>query len=75
MPREETVTSLFPMFLKLAEKPCLVVGAGKVGEPKIGSLIDTGARIHVVALRASDTVREWAGAGKIRTRPARVLGE
>ena len=60
------MTSLFPMFLKLAGKDCLVVGAGKVGEPKIGGLIDTGARIHVVAIEASNTVREWASAGKIQ---------
>jgi precorrin-2 dehydrogenase/sirohydrochlorin ferrochelatase len=53
------------MFMKLAGKACLVVGAGKVGEPKIGGLIDTGARIHVVAIAASDQVREWADAGKI----------
>jgi precorrin-2 dehydrogenase/sirohydrochlorin ferrochelatase len=53
------------MFMKLAGKQCLVVGAGKVGEPKIGGLIDTGARIHVVAISASDLVREWAGARKI----------
>jgi precorrin-2 dehydrogenase/sirohydrochlorin ferrochelatase len=59
------VTNLFPMFMKLAGKQCLVVGAGKVGEPKIGGLIDTGARIHVVAISASDQVREWAAAGKI----------
>lgn len=59
------MTSLFPMFMKLAGKECLVVGAGKVGEPKIGGLIDTGARIHVVANAASDQVREWANAGKI----------
>jgi precorrin-2 dehydrogenase / sirohydrochlorin ferrochelatase len=59
------VTNLFPMFMKLAGKQCLVVGAGKVGEPKIGGLIDTGARIHVVAIAASDQVREWANAGKI----------
>ena len=59
------MTNLFPMFLKLAGKQCLVVGAGKVGEPKIGGLIDTGARIHVVALEASGQVREWADAGKI----------
>jgi len=59
------VTSLFPMFMKLAGKPCLVVGAGRVGEPKIGGLIDTGACIHVVAIAASDQVREWANAGKI----------
>jgi len=59
------VTNLFPMFIKLAAKPCLVVGAGKVGEPKIGALIDTGASVQVVAIAASGQVREWADAGKI----------
>jgi precorrin-2 dehydrogenase / sirohydrochlorin ferrochelatase len=54
------------MFLKLKGKRCLVVGAGRVGEPKIGGLIDTGADIHVVALEASETVHGWANAGKIR---------
>src|SRR5216684_2023850 len=53
------------MFMKLAGKQCLVVGAGKVGEPKIGGLIDTGARVHVVAIASSGQVREWASAGKI----------
>jgi precorrin-2 dehydrogenase/sirohydrochlorin ferrochelatase len=53
------------MFMKLTGKQCLVVGAGKVGEPKIGGLIETGARIQVVALQASNKVREWAAAGKI----------
>jgi precorrin-2 dehydrogenase/sirohydrochlorin ferrochelatase len=53
------------MFMKLSGKRCLVVGAGKIGEPKIGGLMDTGARIHVVAIAASDQVREWADAGKI----------
>jgi precorrin-2 dehydrogenase/sirohydrochlorin ferrochelatase len=59
------VTNLFPMFLKLAGKQCLVVGAGKVGEPKIGGLIDTGASVHVVAIEASGQVHDWADAGKI----------
>jgi len=59
------VTNLFPMFMKLTGTQCLVVGAGKVGEPKIGGLIDTGARLHVVAIEASSQVREWADAGKI----------
>ena len=38
---------------------------GKVGEPKIGGLLETGARVHVVALEASEAVQEWARAGKI----------
>ena len=59
------MTSLFPMFLKLEGRQCLVVGAGRVGEPKIGGLLESGARIRVVALDASPTVREWAHAGKI----------
>jgi precorrin-2 dehydrogenase/sirohydrochlorin ferrochelatase len=59
------VTSLFPMFVKLQGRHILVIGAGKVGEPKIGGLLDTGARVRVVALEASPTVREWAREGKI----------
>jgi precorrin-2 dehydrogenase / sirohydrochlorin ferrochelatase len=59
------MSNLFPMFLKLEGKRCLVVGAGKVGEPKIGGLIDTGALVHVVALEATSAVHEWAKAGKI----------
>jgi precorrin-2 dehydrogenase/sirohydrochlorin ferrochelatase len=53
------------MFMKLEGKQCLVVGAGNVGEPKIGGLLETGARIRVVALNASSVVREWANAGRI----------
>jgi precorrin-2 dehydrogenase/sirohydrochlorin ferrochelatase len=53
------------MFMKLAAKRCLVVGAGKVGEPKIGGLIDTGASVRVVAVAASGQVRDGADAGKI----------
>ena len=59
------MNNLFPMFMKLEGKRCLVVGAGKVGEPKIGGLVDTGARVHVVALEASEAVHDWARAGKI----------
>jgi len=53
------------MFLKLEGRQCLVVGAGKVGEPKIAGLLETGAGIRVVALAASAAVRDWALAGKI----------
>jgi precorrin-2 dehydrogenase/sirohydrochlorin ferrochelatase len=59
------MSSLFPMFLKLEGKRCLVVGAGKVAEVKIGGLIDTGARVHVIALQAAAAVHEWARDGKI----------
>lgn len=59
------MTSLFPMFMKLERRRCLVVGAGKVGEPKISGLLETGAHVRVVALDATTAIREWAQAGKI----------
>ena len=59
------MSALFPMFTKVEGKRCLVVGAGKVGEPKIDGLLDTGAHVLVVALQASEAVREWAKAGRI----------
>jgi precorrin-2 dehydrogenase len=59
------VTNLFPMFIKLEGRRCLVVGAGKIGQEKIGGLLDTGARIRVIALEASPTVHEWARSEKI----------
>jgi precorrin-2 dehydrogenase/sirohydrochlorin ferrochelatase len=64
-PWEVSVTNLFPMFLKLTGKQCLVVGAGKVGEPKIAGLLETGASIRVVAVEASAAVRDWAQSGKV----------
>ncbi len=57
--------SLFPLFVKLDRRPCLVVGAGPVGEAKIASLLRAGANVRVVAPRATRTVRAWARAGRI----------
>ncbi len=53
------------MFLKLDGRLCLVVGAGNVGEPKIESLLASGARVRVVAPKATPRVREWARDGRI----------
>lgn len=57
--------NLFPMFLKLNGRQCLVVGAGRVGEPKIAGLLAAGAKVRVVAPRATEAVMQWARMGKI----------
>lgn len=57
--------SLFPMFLKLDGRKCLVVGAGSIGEPKIRSLLQAGAEVQVVAPRVTAAVAGWAKAGII----------
>ena len=55
----------YPAILDIAGRTALVVGAGKVGEGKIEGLLHGGARVRVVSLTASDTVRRWAAQGRI----------
>ena len=57
--------TLFPIFLKLEGRSCLAVGAGTIGEPKIESLLTSGASVRVVAPQATAAVTEWARAGAI----------
>jgi len=57
--------TLFPIFLKLAKRRCLVVGAGKIAEEKIEGLLPTGAEIRVVAPKATPRIRALAQNKKI----------
>jgi precorrin-2 dehydrogenase/sirohydrochlorin ferrochelatase len=45
----------YPIFLKVAERPCLVVGGGEVGARKVKTLLDCGALVRIV----SPEVVEW----------------
>lgn len=57
---------LFPAFLKLARRRCVVIGAGPIAEEKITGLLLAKADIRVVAPRATSQIRAWARAKKIR---------
>jgi precorrin-2 dehydrogenase / sirohydrochlorin ferrochelatase len=59
---------LFPAFLKIAGRRCLVVGAGRIAEDKIESLLKADAKVDVVAPDASAKITAWAQAGRIRWR-------
>ncbi len=56
---------MFPLFLKLEGRPCLLVGAGRVGEGKLKSLLRAGARVKVVAPRATEGVQRLAKSAEI----------
>jgi precorrin-2 dehydrogenase/sirohydrochlorin ferrochelatase len=58
--------NLFPIYLKLANRRCLVVGAGRIGEEKIEGLLLADAKITVVAPNATPRVQSLAREGKIR---------
>jgi uroporphyrin-III C-methyltransferase/precorrin-2 dehydrogenase/sirohydrochlorin ferrochelatase len=57
--------SLFPIFVKLEGRRVLLVGAGPVGEAKVGGLLSAGATVTVVAPTATDAVRRLAGDGAL----------
>jgi len=57
--------NLFPIFLKLAGRHCLVVGGGAIGEGKIAGLLEAGAEPRVVAPEVTEKVQKWAAAAKI----------
>jgi uroporphyrin-III C-methyltransferase/precorrin-2 dehydrogenase/sirohydrochlorin ferrochelatase len=51
---------LLPIFLKLANRNCLLVGAGNVALDKIGSLLPTGLNLRVVAPNALPQIQQLA---------------
>jgi precorrin-2 dehydrogenase/sirohydrochlorin ferrochelatase len=53
------------MVVKLAGRPCLVVGAGAVAEGKISGLLDARAKVRVVAPEATSQVQCWAADGRL----------
>jgi precorrin-2 dehydrogenase len=54
---------MFPIFLKLEGRRCLVVGAGTIGEGKIRGLLQAGASVEVVAPWAIPQIRAWSDNG------------
>jgi uroporphyrin-III C-methyltransferase/precorrin-2 dehydrogenase/sirohydrochlorin ferrochelatase len=59
------MSSLHPLFLRLAGKDVLVVGAGDVGARKIDELVRAGARVRVIAIEATPAVRARGASGEI----------
>lgn len=57
--------SLFPIFLKLTGRPCIVIGAGNLAESKIESLQAANARVSVIAPNASPRIVAMAKSGEI----------
>jgi uroporphyrin-III C-methyltransferase/precorrin-2 dehydrogenase/sirohydrochlorin ferrochelatase len=57
--------SLFPIFLKLAGRRCLVAGAGNVALDKVHSLLPTGLWLRVVAPEAKPELQQLAAERKI----------
>jgi precorrin-2 dehydrogenase/sirohydrochlorin ferrochelatase len=56
---------LFPIFLKLTGRRCLVIGAGNLAESKIESLRAANANVTVIAPEARPRILDLANSGEI----------
>jgi len=66
------VAHLFPVFLNLEGKPCLVVGGGLVALRKIESLQECGAVVSVVSPVAEEKIGQLAELGSVTWRQGSV---
>jgi precorrin-2 dehydrogenase/sirohydrochlorin ferrochelatase len=56
----------YPIFLRVAGRPCLVLGAGRVAEQKVESLLKAGACVTVISPDITARLAALAAARKIR---------
>jgi precorrin-2 dehydrogenase / sirohydrochlorin ferrochelatase len=57
--------NLFPIFLKLTNRPCLVIGAGHLAESKIESILTAQGKVTVIAPEANAKIHDLAASGEI----------
>ena len=56
----------YPIFVEMANRPCVVVGGGVVAEKKAEALLNAGATVTVISPSLTGLLHSKAEAGKIR---------
>ncbi len=56
----------YPIYLDLRERPCAVIGGGRVAERKALALLEAGADVTVVSPSLTPKLHELAASGKVR---------
>lgn len=56
----------YPIYLQLHDRPCLVVGGGKIAEDKVKGLLAAGARVTVVSPQLTSYLSELVERNEIR---------
>ena len=64
---------LFPIFLKIAARPCIVIGAGNLAESKIESLQAAHAKVTVIAPEARPRIANLAAGGEIEWKQRKYM--
>ncbi len=59
---------VLPIFFKVKDQNCLVVGGGEIASRKIRLLINAGARVHVVAPTLAPSIKKLVTRGEVQHR-------
>jgi len=63
--RSSAKDSYYPLFLDIAQKPCIVLGGGKVADRKVRMLLKFGAKVKVISPDITNDLQLLAQKGKI----------
>lgn len=61
--------NLYPLFLNLQGRTCVVVGGGEMAEGKTRELVDAGASVRLIAPEVTNQISVWAQQGKLHWQP------
>jgi siroheme synthase-like protein len=67
----DKMAALFPLFLKLDGRKCVVVGGGRIATQKLESLLESGADLQIIAPEASREIQELVHSGQVSWTQAR----
>jgi precorrin-2 dehydrogenase / sirohydrochlorin ferrochelatase len=60
------MNTLYPLFLNLRGRVCVVVGGNEMAEAKVRELLEAKAKIRVVAPSATDQIAAWSRAERLQ---------
>ena len=60
------MSTLYPLFLNLQSRFCVVVGGSEMAEGKIRELLKAGATVRVIAPVVTEQVAAWSQAGRLQ---------
>jgi precorrin-2 dehydrogenase/sirohydrochlorin ferrochelatase len=55
----------YPVNLNLENRPCLVIGGGKVAERKVAALLQADAQVTVISPTLTEPMTAWAASGRL----------
>lgn len=60
------MSRLYPLFLSLRGRNCVVIGGNHMAEAKIADLLEAEACVRVIAEAVTDKIAEWSREGRVR---------